>query len=63
LAPRDSAAPGRLMDPTPHGSEATEDPSTTPVTRSDAEGNWTSALPLLLLALLGLMLLHSCLSR
>lgn len=29
-------------------------------TRSDAPGRWPSAIPLLMLALLGLMLLHSC---
>ncbi len=33
------------------------------VTRSDAPGRWPSAIPLLLLALLGLMLLHTCVSR
>ena len=33
------------------------------VTRSDAPGHWSSAVPLLLLALLGLMLLHSCVPR
>ena len=32
-------------------------------TRSDADGRWQSAIPLLLLALLGLMLLHSCVPR
>lgn len=51
------------MNETPHGSEANEDAATTPVTRSDADGNWASALPLLLLALLGMMLLHACISR
>ncbi|HTN48182.1 MAG TPA: hypothetical protein VMK32_02005 [Burkholderiaceae bacterium] len=29
-------------------------------TRRDAPGNWTSAVPLALLALLALMLLHAC---
>jgi hypothetical protein len=33
------------------------------VTRSDAPGRWPSAIPLLLLALLGLMLLHTCVPR
>jgi hypothetical protein len=50
------------MNETPHGSEANEDEATTPVTRSDAGGRWTSAIPLLLLALLGMILLHACMS-
>lgn len=33
------------------------------VTRSDAAQPWSSALALLMLALLGLMLLHSCVPR
>lgn len=33
------------------------------VTRRDAPGNWPSAVPLGLLALLALMLLHACMSR
>jgi hypothetical protein len=33
------------------------------VTRSDAPGRWSSAVPLLMLALLGLMVLHSCVPR
>lgn len=32
------------------------------VTRHDAPGNWTSAVPLGLLALLALMLLHACMT-
>lgn len=32
------------------------------VTRSEAAGRWPSAIPLLLLALLGMMLLHTCIS-
>jgi hypothetical protein len=32
-------------------------------TRSDSPQRWSSALPLALLALLGLMLLHACMSR
>ena len=41
------------------------DPTVVPaiVTRSDAPGRWSSAIPLLMLALLGLMLLHSCVPR
>jgi hypothetical protein len=31
-------------------------------TRRDGAGNWTSALPLGLLALMALMLLHACIS-
>jgi hypothetical protein len=63
MAPRGSAAPGFLMNETTHGGETTEDTATTPVTRRDADGRWTSAIPLLLLALLGMMLLHACMSR
>jgi hypothetical protein len=33
------------------------------VTRSDAQGRWPSAIPLLMLALLGLMVLHACVPR
>lgn len=33
------------------------------VTRSDGSGRWPSAIPLLMLALLGLMLLHACVPR
>ena len=41
-----------------------EPPIVPPIeTRSDASQRWSSALPLLLLALLGLMLLHSCAPR
>jgi hypothetical protein len=32
-------------------------------TRSDSPQRWSSVLPLALLALLGLMLLHACMSR
>jgi hypothetical protein len=32
-------------------------------TRNDSPQRWSSALPLALLALLGLMLLHACMSR
>ena len=41
------------------------EPSVVPaiVTRRDAAGRWPSALPLLMLALLGLMVLHSCVPR
>ncbi|MCU0769803.1 MAG: hypothetical protein MUD07_10755 [Burkholderiaceae bacterium] len=51
------------MNETTHGGEATEDTATTPVTRRDADGRWTSAIPLLLLAMLGMILLHACMSR
>jgi hypothetical protein len=41
------------------------EPSVEPaiVTRRDAAGLWPSAIPLLMLSLLGLMVLHSCVPR
>jgi hypothetical protein len=44
-----------------HHDESTDSADIPPIgTRTDEPGGWTVAVPLLLLALLALMLLHSC---
>jgi len=46
-----------------HEEDAAAEDAPTIVTRRDAPGNWPSAVPLGLLALLALMLLHACVPR
>ena len=46
-----------------HDEDSAAEQDTVIVTRRDASGNWSSAVPLGLLALLALMLLHACVPR